>query len=81
MNNSAFPQKIPVLNDCMLIGHEFVPGLTKREYFAAKAIQGLATKLIYTADYKTINFEAMASSAVQMAEALIAELAKPETKP
>ena len=49
---------------------ECVHGLTKREYFAAKALQGLLTNL-YSSD---MPWEAWPVEAVRMADLLIAEL-------
>ena len=52
-------------------------GLTKREYFAAKAWQGMLANQVQ--DWKP---DAAASWAVDYADKLLAELAKtPETKP
>jgi hypothetical protein len=56
-DNSAFPRKIG----------EQAPGLTKREYFAAKALQGLLAK--YGLIGKTV-----AEDAVKMADHLIKAL-------
>lgn len=47
------------------------PGLTKREYFAAMAMQGLLAN-----DYKG-SASIFAGKSVQMADALLAELKKP----
>ena len=41
------------------------PGVTKREYFAAKALQGLLAK------DDTLNFELLSQEAVEAADALI----------
>ena len=46
-------------------------GLTKRELFAAMAMQGLLAD-----PYSTQEFSCMASMSVQVADALIAELSK-----
>lgn len=46
-----------------------IPGLTKREYFAAMAMQGIVTRQSYDPDD-------MASFAVDYADALIAQLQK-----
>jgi hypothetical protein len=57
-DNSAFPRKIG----------EQAPGLTKREYFAAKALQGLL------ADPSTIISKNVAEDAVKLADHLIKAL-------
>jgi hypothetical protein len=45
-------------------------GLTKREYFAALMLQG------FTASLYSVNLEVAVARSVQLADALIAELAK-----
>lgn len=62
----AFPHS---WSDGNTVYHQF--GVTKREYFAAMAMQGLATKPVYGAVY-------IATEAVRYADALIAELNKGE---
>jgi hypothetical protein len=69
-----FPFKKPLTakimtdpNDTVDINHGI--GLTKREYFAAMAMQGLLS-----AD--SINYEAIIGDAVKLADALIEELNK-----
>jgi hypothetical protein len=57
-------------------------GLTKREYFAAMAMQGLIAKLplqaVHTADsYDGQYPTAVARGALDYADALLAELARP----
>lgn len=50
-------------------------GLTKREYFAMHALQGISSSItIGRAEYMPL----IAKTAVQYADALIAELEKPE---
>jgi hypothetical protein len=61
-NNSAFPI---IAEDYIIDG-----GLTKREYFAAMAMQGFITK--YGVDFQ----EEQIKQAVFMADALIEELSK-----
>jgi len=60
--------------------HEDFDGLTKREYFAAKAMQGLMTTLIPTADYQLCqnyeNVKYMADLAVSAADELLEALNK-----
>ena len=56
--------------------NKFVPtlyGLTKREYFAAMALQGMLAK--YGSDYQVNN----AKEAIYWADALIEELSKKKT--
>jgi hypothetical protein len=70
-NQPAFPVlELKQLGDKMLLDCATM-GLTKREYFAAKAMQGLmATDYVGT-------YEMFAERAVNMSDALIAELSKP----
>lgn len=58
----AFPMEIPMLEPQW--------GLTKREYFASLALQGLVTQFEYS------NVDDIADTAVQYADALIASLNK-----
>jgi hypothetical protein len=62
-NDSAYP----------IAPEQYSPefGLTKRELFAAMALQGLLAD-----PYSTQEFADMASMSVQVADALIAELSK-----
>jgi hypothetical protein len=62
-NDSAFPLTDPDI--------PFQPGLTVREYFAAKAFQALITT-----DKAWISNEGHAQIAVKLADALIEELNK-----
>ncbi len=48
-------------------------GLTKREYFAALAMQGILANKLTVAD---VTFEMVAIHSVKQADALIAELSK-----
>jgi hypothetical protein len=48
-------------------------GLTKREYFAAMALQGLLS------DYEAISIQDYSKYAVQLADTLIEELSKTKT--
>jgi hypothetical protein len=57
-DNSAFPRKIG----------EQAPGMTKREYFAAKALQGLL------ASTSRGSYQLFAEKSVQMADHLIKAL-------
>lgn len=82
MSDSAFPHIAPVCEAGGLIGKQFVAGLTKREYFAAKAMQGILANATIA---KTILEKNMygespamfAKAARENADALIADLAKP----
>ena len=61
-------------------GHSAIDGLTKREYFAAMAMQGIvanerATESNEDGEHESIA-AAIASNAVFMADALLAELEK-----
>lgn len=72
MNNLGLDSAFPHLYEsCQRINEsEYTPGLTKRELFAAMAIQGLAISETNTqSQYAAIR-------AVEFADALIAELAK-----
>lgn len=64
-NANAFPQAKEDLN----VDSEY--GLTKREYFAAMAMQGLLANGNYITSYKLLGEES-----VMFADALIAELNK-----
>jgi hypothetical protein len=66
-NANAFPQAKEDLN----VDSEY--GLTKREYFAAMALQGFVAATRYDSDS---DIEYFAQIAVQAADALIAELNK-----
>lgn len=52
--------------------HELPTGLTKREYFAGLAMQGMAMS--------DLKYEDIAHDAVKMADALFKELDKPKTE-
>jgi hypothetical protein len=72
MNNadkSAFPADAERMRGVDL-------GLTKREYFAAKAMQGMCAGA-HWAPGTLINEDEMAGDAVAIADATLAELAKP----
>lgn len=55
--------------------HNSLKGLSKREYFAALAMQGL---LSYHHPEKSINHESVAREATICADALLTELSKSE---
>lgn len=65
-NDTAFPAQFE--------DNLFTEGLTKREYFAAIAMQGI----VGTYDHRnfTVNYEDIAATAVQCANALIKALSK-----
>ena len=67
IKDAAFPQ-LYILNNKEASG---VKGLTKREYFAALAMQGLVTQPSIT-----VSYSEYAKHAVAAADALIAELNK-----
>ena len=55
-------------------------GLTKREYFAAMAMQGLLVRYVENGMYgNQINYPMVEQAAVMQADALITELNKPTT--
>lgn len=72
MSTDKNPTVHPV-TDSVLIGHE---GLTKREYFAAMAMQGILSDRDNQG--YTWNYEAMAADAVKMADQLIQQLNQPK---
>ena len=57
---------------------DFNPGLTKREYFAAMALQGLSVQAIagHHNTPEPRNVKEKAEHAVMLADALLAELSK-----
>jgi hypothetical protein len=67
----AFPANVPA-GDCW----RHVPGMTLRDYFAAKAIQGTLANSAYHDD----STPALAKWAYELADALIAERSKEEPK-
>ena len=61
-NDPAFPQTIPVMDTssgsvAYKIGEQFIPGLTKREYFSAMAMQGLMTHKLGALDSAEQSFK------------------------
>lgn len=58
-------------------------GLTKREYFAAMAMQGMCADGFFHANSESVDHKTVmgAFTAVQMADALINELNKPDVTP
>jgi hypothetical protein len=77
-NDHAFPCEVDLTNPL-----RNTPGLTKREYFAAMAMQGILSScdmecLLRIADLKTWKTldQWLAANAVMSADALIAELNK-----
>ena len=75
-NKRNMENKITKANDCSfpVIAENYIidGGLTKREYFAAKAMQGI----IANKDGLDIKIERIVESAVDTADALIEELNK-----
>lgn len=70
-DRSAMPlQIVGHGNDCFSVAHSEYGGLTKREYFAAMAMQGLLAQNGYD------RFDSLAIDAVQQADALLEELEK-----
>lgn len=73
-NDPAFPE--PIKQGCLV---EPFPGLSKREYFAAAALQGFcAREGLGTSDEgpnkMTVHLDEISIVAVNIADALIAEL-------
>lgn len=75
----AFPSEITVMSS---EGVEIIKcsGLTKREYFACAAMQGMCA-LTHLAEGKIIPVQEIAKEAVEMADALLAELSKEQSEP
>lgn len=81
-HHPAFPIQMPI-DEMGNPTSGTLPGLTKRELFAAMAMQGILSKpVIFVAEpqTKTASFDALratvAMDAVRNADALLAELAK-----
>ncbi len=81
MENSEQPASPITINDAiydnigqMVKGPTTFTGLTKREYFAGQALMGLLAHGIMDAQ---ITFAV--EDSIKLADALLAELAKPET--
>lgn len=71
-NEPAFPLQFEYQNG----GKDYVHGLTKREYFAAMALQGLLSDKGPLFPDSQCNKELFATASVKYADALIAELEK-----
>lgn len=75
-NDPAYPGTAPVHGfkdgEEATLGSRYIPGLTKREYYAGLAMQGLLAS-VSTVDWK---YEHYAIDSVRLADALIAELSK-----
>lgn len=69
---------MPYTNSDGTIQHDVYSGLTKREYFAGLAMQGLLTRVPYRNDGEVdlgiLESKRIASEAVYMADALLLEL-------
>jgi len=63
-------------NDFVTAPNGLIGGLTKREHFAAMAMQGYCAN----GHYCEASYEVIASMSVKQADVLIAELNKEETK-
>lgn len=71
----AYPLKVPVMtknNPLEKIGDHYFYGLTKREYFAGLAMQGLCAN----GHYGNLQNELLAEEALSISDALIAEMNK-----
>jgi len=71
-NESAFP-----FEETGKSNTSFSPGLTKREYFAAMAMQGLLANNIYhnpNEKHKMIRADALAETACHYSDALLTQL-------
>jgi len=77
--NSAFPTPGIKRDDGVVLEWP-QPGLTKREFFAALAMQGLCAAQPDMQRGTIIDEDEIASDAVACADALLKELAKAETK-
>jgi hypothetical protein len=84
MNNSDMPAMPPASDFCQLWVDDRDPkkgtvealGLTKREHFAGLAMQGWLARCANTPHSHKLEPEGMARVAVEMADALLAELNK-----
>ncbi len=78
-NQPAFRSQDTYAGPDEVLVHEGATGLTKRELFAAMAMQGLLTKYetMWAGDFPL--HEGVANDAVRSADALIAALNKPVT--
>lgn len=65
MNYSANEPAFPFFND-----ENLYPGITKREYFAAMAMQGMLSYI------GSLHYESISERAYQIADAMIAESEK-----
>jgi hypothetical protein len=69
---------MPYTNSDGTIQHDVYSGLTKREYFAGLAMQGLLTRVPnrhgYEVDLGVLESKRITSEAIYMADALLAEL-------
>jgi hypothetical protein len=70
-DESAFPSYRQVVNHGISLTEAVQLGISKREYFAAKALQGVL------ADAEGMTTSDIVACAVNLADALIAELNKP----
>lgn len=69
-SESAFPRS-ETLTQIDTIDY---PGLTKRELFAAMALQGMISNHLVVPHFKSSDYETYAKGAISHADALLAEL-------
>lgn len=75
-NKSAFPLYMP---PCDGLREKVIDGLTKREYFAAMAMQGLLANPVYhnpDKRFKMVTVDALTDCAIGYADALLNQLDK-----
>lgn len=75
-NQSAFPKVVPD-------GDQQINGLSKREYFTGLAAQGILASIeqddqLYKVNGGYLHYESVAQDSVRIADALLAELSKPQ---
>ena len=73
IQNAAFPQTVETRNN---VWH--TKGLTKREYFAAMAMQGMIANGCFIDIDKDYPFEARSKTCILIADALIEALNEPQ---
>lgn len=80
MKNSEQPIiPMPYTNQDGTLQHDIFFGLTKREHFAGLAMQGLLAKHYIKDSDETPMLKEFAYYSVQFADALLAELDKPQS--
>ena len=73
IENGSLPT-VPVMDECEKIGQHY--GLTKREHFAAMAMQGYLANSLIIDSCTNVSVDYIASSSIEFADALLKELAK-----